>query len=167
MKARFALLGLFVFALASAGQDPAAVKSAIQKEMNGYVAAMKKRDVKAVEKFIMDNFAQEFRDTDLKGVTRTRQQTVEAVRQNISMLKTVKAMSIEIKSIKMVGGKAITSEQMVLDATINGMSPDKPTSTLKVDSMWQGTYEKRGAKWICTLSKTVKEKVMIDGKPIG
>ena len=166
MKTRsaFALVLLGVGTLALALQDANVVKALIQKEMNGYVAAMKKRDAKAVEKFILANFAPEFKDTDMRGTSRNRQQTVDAVHQNLAMLKSVKGMTLNITSIKVTGNKATTTERMVLDATINGIADPAKPSTLKVDSTWNGTYVKKGAKWLCTSSKTIKEKVLIDGK---
>lgn len=167
MKTKFALVGLALFALAPAAQDVNAVKATIQKEMAGYVNAMKKRDGKLVEKFILANFTQDFKDTDMRGQSRNRNQTIEAVHANISMLKSVKSMSLTITSIKVNGNRATTTEQMVLDATISGIADRTKTSTLKVDSTWTGTYVKTGSKWLCNSSKTVKEKVVIDGKPIG
>lgn len=166
MKTRsaFAVALLAAGAISFAIQDANAVKAAIQKEMVGYVNAMKKRDAKLVEKFILANFSQDFKDTDMRGQTRTRNQTIEAVHANIAMLKSVKSMTLKITAIKVNGNKATTTENMILDATIAGIADPKKTSTLKVDSTWTGSYVKTGAKWLCTSSKTVKEKVMIDGK---
>ncbi len=169
MKTRsaFALVTLGICTLAVAFQDANAVKAVIQKEMNGYVAAMKQRDAKAVEKFILANFAPEFKDTDMRGTSRNRQETIDAVHSNISMLKSVKSMTLTITTIKVTGNKATTTERMVLDATITGIADPAKPSSLKVDSTWNGTYVKKGAKWLCTASKTVKEKVLIDGKVLG
>lgn len=166
MKTRSAIVValLAVGAISFAIQDANAVKAAIQKEMVGYVNAMKKRDAKLVEKFILANFSQDFKDTDMRGQTRTRNQTIEAVHANIAMLKSVKSMTLTITAIKVNGNKATTTENMVLDATINGIADPKKSSTLNVNSTWTGTYVKAGTKWLCTSSKTVKEKVMIDGK---
>ncbi len=160
----FAVALLAAGAVAFAFQDANTVKAAIQKEMAGYVAAMKKRDAKGVEKFILANFSQDFKDTDMNGQSRSRNQTIEAVHANISMLKSVKSMTLQITSIKVNGNKATTTENMVLDATITGIADRTKTSTLKVDSTWTGTYVKTGNKWLCNTSKTTKEKVWIDGK---
>jgi len=168
MRTRY-VFGIAIFALSmmtNAIDDPAAVKASIQKEMNGYVSAMKKKDLKVVEKFILANFTPEFKDTDSLGKVRTRQETLDLMKQNIAQLKSVDKMELSITSIKVAGNTATTSEHMVLEATIPSAEPTK-TSKLSVDSIWIGTYVKKGAKWLCTTSKTTKEKVLIDGKPIG
>jgi hypothetical protein len=151
--------------LAGAIDDPAAVRASIQKEMNGYVAAMKKKDTKLVEKFILANFSADFKDTDSRGNVRTREQTLELMKANIAQLKSIDKMDFKITSIKVAGDKATTSEHMVLEATVPGEGAK--TSKLSVDSTWTGSYVKKGAKWLCTASKTIKEKVLLDGKPIG
>jgi len=159
------MVGVAIAALAPAVQDANAVKAQIQKEMNGYVAAMKKRDTKQMEKFVLANFDPSFKDTSMDGTTRNRQETIKVMKENIAMLRSVKAMSVKIVSIKVVGNKATTTEEMTLDALIAPMAPNLKASTLKVDSTWMGTYVKKGAKWLCTASKSTKEKVLIDGKP--
>lgn len=166
LKPRTVALAAALFALAPAAQDANAVKAAIQMEMNGYVAAMKRKDGAAVEKFVIANFDKTFKDTDITGKTRTRTEVIKLMKENLSMLKSVRTMSIKIESIKLVGGKALTTERMLLDATIVPMNPNAKTSTLKVDSTWSGVYVLKGNKWMCVTSKTTKEKVLIDGKPM-
>ncbi|MBC8064179.1 MAG: nuclear transport factor 2 family protein [Chlorobia bacterium] len=166
MKIRLVLLGLAVFALAPAIQNPDVVKAAIQKEMTGYAAALKKKDGALVEKIILANFSPEFKDTDMKGTIRNRQQTIDAMKQNIGMLQSVKSIRLDIVSLKLVGGKAMTTEHMVMDATIPPIGAGAKNSSLKVDSTWNGTYVKKGDKWWCVSSKGTKETVLIDGKKI-
>jgi len=167
MRIRYAL-GIAILAmsvLTNAIDDPAAVRASIQKEMNGYVAAMKKKDSKLVEKIILANFAPEFKDTDSRGMVRTRDETLKVMKDNIAQLKSVDKMTFNITSIKLAGDKATTSEHMILEATVPGEGAK--TSKLSVDSTWTGSYVKKGAKWLCTASKTITEKVLLDGKPVG
>ena len=166
MRTRLVFLGLAVFALAPAIQSPNAVKTAIQREMNGYAAALKKKDHASVEKFILANFAPEFKDTDTKGTTRNRQQTIEAMKTNMGMLQSVKSIRLDVVTLKLAGTKATTTEHMVMDAMIGPMAQGAKPSTLRVDSSWNGTYVKKGNKWWCISSKATKETVLIDGKKI-
>lgn len=164
---RIITAGLLALTLCAAVDDPNAVKASIQKEMNGYVAATKKKDAATVTKFILANFAPEFKDTDLKGNVRTRQQTIDAMKGNIGSLKSVDAMKLDITSVKVNGTKATTTEHMVMAATLNPFQQGGKPVKLNVDSTWAGSYVKKGNKWLCVSSKTLKEKVLLDGKPIG
>jgi hypothetical protein len=164
---RIPAAGLMALTLCAAIDDPNAVKAAIQKEMNGYVAATKKKDGATVVKFILANFSPDFKDTDMKGNVRTRQQTIDAMKGNMASLKSVEVMKLDITSIKVTGNKATTTEHMVMAATLNPFQEGSKPAKLNVDSTWVGSYVKKGAKWWCTSSKTVKEKVLLDGKPIG
>jgi hypothetical protein len=152
---------------ANAIQSAAAVQSTIQKEMNGYVEAMKRKDVKAMEKVVLANFDPAFKDVGIDGKTTNRQQTIASMKRNVSMLKSIQSMSLKIVSCKIVNGKAMTTEHMQLDATLVPMSPGAKNSRLKVDSMWNGVYVHKGSKWMCISSKTTKEKATIDGKTVS
>lgn len=166
MKTRLVFLGLAVFALAPAIQNASAVKASIQKEMNGFAAAIKKKDAAAIEKIFLANFSPEFKDTDTKGRTRNRQQSIDAMKMNIGALQSVKSIKLDVVTLKLTGNKATTTERMAMDAVIGPMGQGTKPSTLKVDSSWNGTYVKKGNKWVCVLSKATKESVLIDGKKI-
>lgn len=167
MKTCFGIVAVGLLSLCVAIEDPNAVKAVIQKEMNGYVAAVKKKDGATVAKFILANFAPEFKDTDLKGVSRTRQETIDKMNSNLSALQSVESMKLDITTIKVTGNKATTTERMVMAATIKPFQQGGKTAKLSIDSTWAGTYVKKGAKWWCTSSKAVKEKVLLDGKAVG
>ncbi|ODU52784.1 hypothetical protein ABT09_02440 [bacterium SCN 57-13] len=161
------MIGASVLAVcAFAFDDAAKAKAQIQTEMSKYATAIKKKDAAGLEKIIKANFSEDFKDTDSKGNVRNREQTIQAMKQNITMLKTVKSVSVKVEKLTIKGGTATSNEHMVMKAVIAGPDP-KQTATLDVDSSWVSTYVKKGAKWICTASKGGKEKVLINGKPIG
>lgn len=167
MKIKTTIASLALFAFAAAADTPGQVKAAIAKQMAGYVAAVKARDVDKVEAIIRANFAPEFKDVGLQGRTMDLEQMIRQAKSNISALKSVQQASLVITSLKVVGNKATTKEAFKLSALLQNPNDPKKTHTLKVDSNWTGTYVKRNGRWWCTYSKTTSEKVLFDGKKPG
>jgi hypothetical protein len=163
MKLKSTIAVLAAMAFAAAADTPAQAKAAIEKQMGGYVAALKARDVKKVEAIIRANFAPDFKDIGMDGQARTLDDTVAQMKMNVSMLKSVKSASLAIKSVKVAGNTATTVEAFKLDAVIAIPNDPKP-HTLKVDSIWSGSYAKKNGRWWCLSSKTTKESVSVDGK---
>lgn len=164
MKFAPIVLTLGLVAAAIALESPAEVKAAIQKQMSAYANAIKVKNIVQVESVIKANFTADFKDTDTKGTIRNREQTIQAMRANVSSLKTVNNVKLTIDSIKLTGDKATTTEHFILDATMTNPADMKKTAVLKVDSTWTGSYVQKGGKWLCISSKAIKETVTIDGK---
>jgi len=155
-----------VVALASAFDQASAFKSFMQGQMNQYVAAIKSRDLTKIEQVIKANFSADFKDTDLKGQVRNRDKTIDGMQRNVSSLQALDFISAKIESAKVMGNKASTVEHMILKGSLRGTDPAKPDK-LSVDSVWTATYVKQGGRWLCTTSKTIKEKVLVNGKPVS
>lgn len=167
MKFAPIVLTLSLVAAAIAIESPAEVKAAIQKQMSAYANAIKAKNIVQVESVIKANFTADFKDTDTRGTIRNREQTIQAMRANVSALKTVNNVKLTIDSIKLAGDKATTTEHFILDATMTNPTDMKKTSVLKVDSSWTGSYVKKGGKWLCVSSRAIKETVTVDGKKMG
>jgi hypothetical protein len=165
MKTR-TLFGLFLLSsIAAAGDSPAQVRAAVQQQMNLYVSAMKKKDGAAIEKVILANFAPDFKDVDIKGKARSRDETIQTMKQNISSFKSISNVSLRIVKMTVSGDKATSSEVFKLDGLIGGSGKAK-TAKIQLDLAWIGTYIKRNGRWLCTQSKSTKERVLINGKPV-
>ena len=131
--------------------------------MNGYMEAMKTKDPAKVEAIIKANFTPEFKDIDTKGKVMTRDQTIATMKQNISSIKSFKSLKLTVGNVKVKGNQATTVEHLVIKGTLADPGNGK-TMTIDVDATWNGTYVKKGGKWMCTSSKATKESVLIDGK---
>jgi hypothetical protein len=164
MKLKSIFLIVAFAAIAAAADSPAQVKAALQSQMGLYVGAIKSKDVKKVEAAIRANFAPEFIDFDVKGRKRTLEETINMMKMNVSTLKSVKAIKLDVASVKLSGDKASTVENFLLDAVVMEPGDSKKSHTLKVQTSWAGTYVKRNGKWMCTSSKAIKEVVHFDGK---
>ncbi|MCC7231249.1 MAG: nuclear transport factor 2 family protein [Fimbriimonadaceae bacterium] len=167
MKFAPIVLTLGLVAAAIAIESPAEVRAAIQKQLLIYTNAIKAKNLTQVESVIKANFTADFKDTDTRGTIRNREQTIQAMRANVSALKTVNNVKLTIDSIKLTGDKATTTEHFILDATMTNPTDMKKTAVLKVDSSWTGSYVKKGGKWFCIASKAIKETVTVDGKKLG
>src|SRR5262249_40059211 len=120
MRLRFPLalaLGA-LFVLTTAADDPNTVKAGLQKEINRYVAAMKKKDFPAVKAVILANFTSDFKETDPQGTVRTREQVLDVLKQNLQQLKEINSLTYTINSLKLAGKDASTTEKMVLEGTV-------------------------------------------------
>ena len=165
MKLRVPFGLILLCSIAFAADSPAQVRAAVQREMNGYIQAMKKRDLAAIEKIILANFAPEFKDTDIKGKSSSRDETIKAMKQNVASFKSISNASLNIVKMAVNGDKATSSEVFKLDGVVAGAGNGK-TAKISLDLAWTGTYVKRNGKWLCVASKSTKERVLVNGKPL-
>ena len=136
-------------------------------EMAKYVAAFKRKDLKAVEAIIRANFAKDYKTIDLKGKTTDLNYMLAQEKEHMAMLKKVEKMSLKISGLKVNGNTAVGKGAFSLDAIVSG-DPHKPKEThkLHVESTWDLKMKKVGNKWWAAEDKTTSEKVLIDGKPM-
>ncbi len=163
LPAPAAFLCLAFIGLASPLPD---LKSAMQAQMDLYVAAFKKKDTAAIESVVAANFAKDFVDVDIRGNKRTRDQWLAQLRQQLRMIRSVQRCVLKIESMAVKGNRATSMESMDLAATIPNMADPAKTSKLAVKASWSATYAKRNGKWWCVNSVAKTERVSIDGRPL-
>lgn len=168
MSKRFVLTGFVagLAVLAMAFDEVSAFKSFMQEQMGLYTKAIKEKDLGRIEKVIMANFTPGFKDTDLKGAVRDRAKVIEGMQRNVSSLQSLDFISLKIEDVKITGNKAVTVEHMVMKGWLQSANPAKPDK-LFVDSTWTGQYVKQNGRWMCTATKTTKEKVLVNGKAVS
>ena len=161
------LLSLLITAATAASltQDEAAVKKYIQGGMDEYSAMFKKKDAAGVERVIRKYFASSYFEVDPKGNKTTVQDVIDHTKMNIGMTKSVESFSVTVKSVKLSGNTATTSESMRGVLVIVSPMDPKKTAKLGIDSTWTTTYTKTGNKWMATQGKILTQKMTLNGKP--
>ncbi|HVT14311.1 MAG TPA: nuclear transport factor 2 family protein [Fimbriimonadaceae bacterium] len=157
---RILVLAVVSVAALSLAQQKTGAQRIIEKQMAGYVKAMETKDVRGV----MAILAPTFSATDAKGVVHNRERVVIQLKSLFATAKTIHVVT-KIKSFKLEKGVAHLTTTNVLEVDI----PAGKTKMTKYrsDSVNDEAWVPTNGTWKIQSSKTVTEKQLVDGKPIG
>lgn len=158
------VLALSLVATGALASEASELRAHIQRAMNRYVAAFKKKDMRVQESVLRANFSPGFKAIDMKGKKSNLNQMIQMQLENNASIRSVKRISLNVSGIRVRGNKATGRGSFMLDAMIpNPGNPDK-LSRLRVDSRWNMTLAKKKGKWWVIQDKATREVATVDGR---
>ncbi len=155
------VLALFVLAVVGSAAQ-ADLQSDARSMNNQMTSALKKMDVKSVEKITKQWCSPNFKYTEL-GRTQTRQEMVTDIKMSFTQIKNVLVSESKIKKITQKGNSGTTTgtHHMVCDI----LMPDKKTHKLDYFGISTDVWAKNGKKWQVVSMSMMNLKMTLDGKP--
>ena len=142
------------------------LKSDWQKKLDAYVAAMKRKDLKACTAIINENFSPDFKYIPLKGKTIGINEWLDLGKMEIEMTEKVTTMVYKIDSVKMDKDSAIMKTTLKFKGTVK-MDPKGKAGVMTGLSTSDQKMVKKGGKWWITEIKETTGKSTYNGKPMG
>jgi ketosteroid isomerase-like protein len=152
----FALTVLALAAIASA-QD--ADKAQIKKIYAKLTAAMKSRNLAAMEALESKDYSEE-----AMGQTMNRQEANARMKQEFSAVKSIQSLSIQTLNLKVTGKTATAISKYTMVATVAG--PDGKSHLLKAEGKISDDLVKTPSGWLIKHEKDSGSKATMDGKPV-
>ena len=142
------------------------LKSDWQKKLDAYVAAMKKKDLKACTVIINENFSPDFKYIPMKGKTIGIKEWLDLGKMEIGMTEKVTTMTYKIDKVTMGKNSAVMKTTIKFEGTVK-MDPKAKAGVMKGTSTSDQKMVKKGGKWWITEIKSTSEKTTFNGKPMG
>lgn len=146
MKARLVTLAP-IFLLA--GTSFADAKTDLQKKLDAYCAAVKKKDVKAVERILRDTLSPQFVYVSGAGRPFMFSDWIGLQKQQVTLMDKVTSMSIHIDSLKIVNGTAAMTTTSHFVGTIKD-GPNMKPEARAFEGRSEQTLVKQRGKWLVT-----------------
>ncbi|HWA82028.1 MAG TPA: hypothetical protein VG820_01240 [Fimbriimonadaceae bacterium] len=157
---RILVVTVLAVAALSFGQQKSGAQRIIEKQIASYSKAMESKDVRGV----MAVLAPTYSATDVKGVAHNREHVVIQLKSLFATAKTIR-VSTKIRSFKLEKGVAHITAANVLEVDIP--AGKTKISKYRSDSISEETWVPANGTWKVQSTKTVTEKQVVDGKPIG
>jgi len=146
--------------------DDAAVKKELLAVFAKFTAALKKKDVAgAMSYFTPDYTAKQM------GMTMTRAQAEQQMKQTIGSIKSFDTISWDIKKVTVKGNTVIAEGTELFVGTIQDdmgqMGPKGKTHKLKDVENNRDTFVKTPKGWLLKSSETISAEISVDGKKVG
>ena len=142
------------------------LKSDWQKKLDAYVAAMKKKDIKACTAIINENFSPDFKYIPMKGKTIGIKEWLDLGKMEIDMTEKVTTMTYKIDKVTMGKDSATMKTTLKFEGTVK-MDPKAKAGVMKGSSTSDQKMVRKGGKWWITEIKSTSEKTTFNGKPMG
>ena len=162
-KFKSVIFGSLVILACSALAD---LKSDTQKKFDSYCVAVKKKDPKAIEKALRDNFAPDFKFVPKKGQPIDLDHWITDEKSMASMTESVKSVTIHIDNVKMGKGSATMKVTLSYEGVAK-MDPKGKAGLLKYVAVSDSTMTQKNGKWWITKMKEDSSKTWFNGKPVA
>lgn len=144
----------------AARADTPPSKSDVQALYNKLSAALKKKDIKAIEALTTPKVVNKTAD----GRTLTRDEWMKSLDEQLKTFTALNSAVFTVTGVKMTGGNVVADSSLHLAATI--ADPNGKPHKLDVTNKEQDTWTKRNGKWLLLIQKDLPGGVtLIDGKP--
>jgi len=151
-----------VFALA---EDASTVTKHVQGEMNKFVAACKKKDMKTADGVILTNFSPTCKLIGMDGKSTPLKAWIKQQDDQMKMTKSVTSMSLKLTNGSLKGNTFTGLESFSETGTMANPKNPKKASKFVVSGTAVMQMEKKNGKWWVTKRTEKSMSMTVDGKP--